>query len=925
MLKTAQTPLAIALISATLLLAGCKGAESPETLIASAKTAMESKDLKAAEIHLKNLLQKTPTSGEGRYLLGKLYYDAGDFRAAEKEFRRSLELSYDRNKVAPSMLESMFQLGEHQKVIDESVNMAADDPLAKAQILNTVGRSMVAQGKRTEAKTKFEAALAAKPDFVSASASLIQMTAAAGDRVAANAAVDELLQKFPTSFEAAALKGDLLLSEGKLSEAKTLFEKVVIGNPRDPMSRAKLGAILIDLQDYPAAKAELTELSKLSPTSPGTLHLKALYEFRQNNLALSQEFVQAALKVAPDYLPAVSLAGNIYLANNSLEQAERAGRTLVERQPNSLQGYRLLAATYLKMNQPERAMQTITPLLNKGVEDSTLLAIAGEAALKSNDPAKAAQYFERSIKLDPKDAGKRTGLALSNLATGKRDAGFVELETAVTLDSQSYQADFALIMARMRDKEFDKALAAVTNFEKKQPKSPVPQNLRAMIYTAKGDFAAARTGFEEALKMDPTFLPAAANLASLDLRDNKPDDAKKRYESILKVDPKNHQAMIALAKHVARFGGTNDQVLEILQQARTKNPGLVPPIVALSTFMIENNKAKDAIPILQESISQNPDKSELLDLLGIAFLKTNDRGQALETYEKMLKIDPKSASLHYRMGELRVAMRDDVAALSNFRKASELQPQAVEPMIALASVLLRLNKRDEALQIAKNLQKDLPNSPAGLVLNGDLLAQEKNWTDAATAYRKAIAIQNTPQTNVKLHTVLVRAGKQTEADQLADQLVKSAPEEVGVRMFAGEQHIANKRWDQAVESYKLVLKKEPNNGIALNNMAWAMFQLKDPKALAVAEQAYAALPQAPSVMDTFGYLNTESGNTKRGLELLKQAIAIAPKSAEIRVHLAQAYAKSGDKESARKELETVLKDSPTGPAADLAKDTLGKL
>ena len=918
--KTNRIGLAIAALAAVCALTACKPEDSSDSSIASAKEAIVKKDLKAAEIHLKNLLQKAPDSPEGRYLLGKLYFDAGDFRAAEKELRRAVEKGYDRNIVVPKLLETLFQLGEQKTILEDSTNLAVDQTDAKAEVLNIVGRANFALGKKDEAKAKFEAAVATKPDYIPGYVSLIQMRAANGDRAGANSAMDNLLKQYPTSVEALAMKGDLLLTEGKLAEAKDFFIKVVAGNPSNAISRGKLAAILIDLQDYPQAKIELTELGKLSPNSPGTLHLKALYEFRNNNLPAAQEFVQAALKVSPDYLPAISLAGNIYLANNTLEQAERAGRTLVERQPNALQGYRLLAATYLKMNQPERAMQTVGPLLDKGVEDATLLAIAGEASLKANDPTKASKYFERAIKLDPKDAGKRTGLALSRLATGQRDTGYSELETAVTLDSTNYQADFALIMARMRDKEYDKALDAVAVLEKKQTKSAVPLNLRGMIYTAKGDIANAKKSFADALAIDPSFFPAAANLASLDVRENRPEDAKKRYEAVLAKDPKNHQAYIALARHASRFGGTKEQILELLQKAKTQNPGLVPPVLALSTYLIEQNTPKDAVPILQESLQQNPDKAELLDLLGTAFLRMNDRGQALETYDKMLRSDPNSASLHYRMAELKAALRDDVGAIASFKKAAELQPKAVEPKIAMASIMLRIGKKDEARAIATALQKDLPNSPAGLELNGDLFSAEQNWPSAIDSYKKALTVQKAPTISIKLYGALVKAGKQPEAEQLTTQLIKENPDDLGVRMFAGEQSIANKRWAEALESYSIVIKREPTNGVALNNMAWAMFQLKDPKALQIAEQAYAALPQTPAVMDTFGFLSVETGNANRGLELLRQATALAPKAGEIRIHLAQALAKTGDKDAAKREIETVLRENPTGPVNAMAKE-----
>jgi Tfp pilus assembly protein PilF len=94
--------------------------------------------------------------------------------------------------------------------------------------------------------------------------------------------------------------------------------------------------------------------------------------------------------------------------------------------------------------------------------------------------------------------------------------------------------------------------------------------------------------------------------------------------------------------------------------------------------------------------------------------------------------------------------------------------------------------------------------------------------------------------------------------------------------------------------------------IALNNLAWAYQQEKDPRALPTAEQALKLAPEAASVMDTVGWILVEQGNVKRGLPLLEQAISRAPDSNDIRYHLAFGLHKAGDKARAKKEIEQAL-------------------
>jgi putative PEP-CTERM system TPR-repeat lipoprotein len=906
-------------------LVGCKESDSSDALIKDAKAAIEKQDSKSAEIHLKNVLQKED-SQEARALLGKLYSANGDFRSSEKELRRAIELGGDRNVLVVPLMDALFQLGEYQKVVDDSKNMVVTDKASGASIATLVGKSLAALNKKEEAKAILQASLASNPADVPTKVALISLKVADGDKKTAVADLDQLIATDPSSVDAHILKGDLELAEGNLEAAKKLYVKVAQLSPTNALARAKLAAIFIDLSDFKASEEQINELQKLSPNSPGTLYLRALLSYRQGKNDVARDLVLASLKSAPDYLPSITLAGNISLSLGTYDLAERYARTIIERAPTALQGYRLLGATYLKMNAPERALQTVQPMIDKGAQDSTLFSIAGEALLKSNDAVKASQYFEKAAKLDPKDPTKRTGLALSRMAAGDREKAFAELEEAVQIDTKNYQADFALIMARVRDKDFPKALEAVNRLDQKLPNSPIPPNMRGLIALAKNDDAGAKTAFEAALKADPVFFAAAANLASLDMKAKQPELAKKRYEDILKADPKNAQAFIALARHTQRIGGTNKEAAEYLKKGRAANPGTIPPVIALANFYLESNEPKEALPVLQDALNANPDRQDLLDLLGTTYMRLNDRAQAMETYEKLLRLNPKSAATHYRVGELRLQAKDETAAIQNFRKSAELQPDAPEPQIAIATVLVRQGKIDEAKKIAAALKKELPSSAAGLALEGDLAIVAKQPIEAAVAFKKALAIERQVGIGVKLHRALLAGGKQAEAQGALEDWFKADPNDGTMRLYAGEFSLSQRRWQDSIDNYSFVLKQDARHAVALNNTAWALSQLgENTKAVAMAEQAYAVAPSSPPIIDTLGTILIQAGNTTRGLELLKQAVTLAPKQTEYRLHLAEAHVKLGEKDSAKKELDTIIKESSPGVILEAAKAMAAKL
>jgi cytochrome c-type biogenesis protein CcmH/NrfG len=110
-----------------------------------------------------------------------------------------------------------------------------------------------------------------------------------------------------------------------------------------------------------------------------------------------------------------------------------------------------------------------------------------------------------------------------------------------------------------------------------------------------------------------------------------------------------------------------------------------------------------------------------------------------------------------------------------------------------------------------------------------------------------------------------------------------------------------------------VLQKDPDNLIALNNLANLYQQDNDPRALDAAEKAYKLNPDSPTIVDTLGLILVELGKTTRGLELMQKAVTQDPTNTEFRYHLAVALARSGDKGKARKELEALLASKKNFP------------
>jgi len=202
---------------------------------------------------------------------------------------------------------------------------------------------------------------------------------------------------------------------------------------------------------------------------------------------------------------------------------------------------------------------------------------------------------------------------------------------------------------------------------------------------------------------------------------------------------------------------------------------------------------------------------------------------------------------------------------------------------------------------------------------------QKKPAQALPAYDKALALVKAPEIFVKSLQAMTQTGKGKEAQARAAQWLKDHPDDVLVGMYVAENELAAKDYKGAIPRLEAIVKRTPNNAAALNNLAYAYQQVKDPRALATAEQAYKLAANSPGVMDTLGWLLVEQGDTNRGLPLLQKASSLAPKSSEVRYHLAVGLSKSGDKAGARKELDKLLSEDKTFAQADEARALLKAL
>ena len=154
---------------------------------------------------------------------------------------------------------------------------------------------------------------------------------------------------------------------------------------------------------------------------------------------------------------------------------------------------------------------------------------------------------------------------------------------------------------------------------------------------------------------------------------------------------------------------------------------------------------------------------------------------------------------------------------------------------------------------------------------------------------------------------MLTQGDAQRAKEFANGWIAANPRDTAFRLYLAAQAMDTKDYPAAAAHYRAVLALSPDNVAALNNLAWVGGQLNDPNALGYAERAHSLAPRSVAVLDTLGWLHIRRGNSSKGIELLREALRLAPDADGVRINLAKALLQAGDKQAARQELEVVVK------------------
>jgi tetratricopeptide (TPR) repeat protein len=326
----------------------------------------------------------------------------------------------------------------------------------------------------------------------------------------------------------------------------------------EKLKDGRVAEVVYDLGNYPQDKLDRDAWAILAQAydRAGRPEQASLARRR----ALGEPVEVPAVPVAPPAPAAAALPGTgatptdlLSFGREALNRgdaltAQAAANRVVEVEPTSSEGYRLLGDSYGARGEKAlaEAMWRQSIRLNEGNE-GTLLALA-DLSLEAKAFDEALGFLKRAVEVNPQNADRLTAL-------GRKARSEGDLATALKVFAVATEAlprDVAVLSeyggVLFQSGDVDGALDPLMRAAAEAPdRALVRANLAAAL-RRKGSAAEAEREYREALRTDPALAPALKGLGILLLATGRPAEAVEPFRTALEAGPADDDARLALAR-----------------------------------------------------------------------------------------------------------------------------------------------------------------------------------------------------------------------------------------------------------------------------------------------------------------------------------------------------------------------------------------
>jgi tetratricopeptide (TPR) repeat protein len=716
-----------------------------------------------------------------------------------------------------------------------------------------------------------------------------------------------------------------LAMNNRTADAKNAIAKALDIDPTNGYANRAMAQIVLAEADEKAAEKYVTAAFR---ALPGDAWLKRQMQLikERTNPSTGITSREKHRRDRPDDLENLVLLARLY-ADAKVAQYDKAAEVYKEAlkvSKNDLRLAREVARFFGReeVNRPQEGDDLLMGLMNAEQDKARKAQVAvclGQFHEVRKTLATADRYFRMAVSLDPANDILNAAGEFYARTNRYRDAaeyyGRLMKQTTKPEDAELHQTTHARIIALwLALGDLDNAKKEIEAFSAAYPNNPQGLIFAGAYHRIGGDIQKAKEAFDAHLEKDA-----------------------------------NNATALWQRGQMYMLMGKWQSALDDLRKSKTFAPeGFgYQHRIAMAQALVEMGRSDEAIVELRSILDQKPDETAVAEALIDVYSrarppKYSEAENVIYTY---MRLYPKDFKWPMFLGRLGERMQKWDKALQGYERAAELARENREVLARLFNAYKQAGKPKEmteylATKISERQLERMPLQRAGIgwayhqigmrdkaveaydlalsAAGEDFLAYTRVVGEMVSvlglkdALARARARADSDPQNIEKQKAMVHLlqmdGQPDEALAYCEKVAKLAVRDADL-IFA---HLAqgmlleqSGRRDEAKGHYEAALKLDPNQPIALNNMAYLLAdRLNLPsEALPYAQRAAKADTNNADVLDTLGYILFLNGRMGEALGALLRAKELERENVAVLYHLGLAYQKKGDAEEARQWLD----------------------
>lgn len=623
--------------------------------------------------------------------------------------------------------------------------------------------------------------------------------------------------------------------------------------------------------------------------------------------------LKTLLQKTPDSPEARFLLGKALLASDEPVVAEVELRKALDlKHPRQAVLPELARAMLDQGKQKEIISQFSTQTLDDKLAQARLKTTLGWAHARSGAAPLADAAFKQALEAVPGHVPAQVGMARQLAIQGDRDAALKVVNgiiAAGTADAETWLLQGDLLAFGKSDR--DGAIAAYRKAIVAEKANLTAHAGIIVLQMSSGDGKAAGEQVAELQKVRPGHPMTGFFQAQLAFEKGDFKSAKELVSQLLKVAP-DHPQVNQLAGAIELASGSVAVARVHLSKTLKANPEAVAARRMLAAAYLKSGESSKALELLEPMLAQSPSDGVFFAMAGEAHMQAGDLDKASAMFSRAALANPKNTTNLTALARTRFLKGDTLGAVADLQRIAASDTGSVADL-ELVNAQLRRRDFQGALKAIDGLESKQPGKPLGSLLRGAAYLGLKDTAQARASFEKALA-QDAAffPAAFNLATLDIADKKPQAAQQRFDAVLKAQPGHLRALLSLADLRARNgasqkEVTDLLTTAVRLNPTQAPAHLSLINNH---LVNKQAEPALAAAQQADAALPDQPSILDALGRAQLAAGQRNQALATFNKLAAAQPGNALAHMRVADINLAMKDSEAAIQSLKRAIAAKP---------------